>query len=44
MQLRKLIADIQGILDSFKSQGFLALNIEVAGKQLLTIKIPIPKG
>lgn len=44
MQLRRLIADLQAILDGFKSQGFLAFNVEVGGKQLLTIKIPIPKG
>lgn len=44
MQLRKLIADLQGILDGFKAHGFIAFNVEIAGKQLLTIKIPIPKG
>ena len=44
MPIRTLIADLQGILDGFKSQGFIAFNIEVAGKQLLTIKIPLPKA
>lgn len=44
MQLRRLIADVQAILDAYKAQGFIAFHIEVAGKQLLTIKIPIPKG
>jgi hypothetical protein len=41
--LKQLIADLQAILDGFKREGGVTINVEVAGRTLLTFKIPIPK-
>ena len=41
--LRKLIADLQALLDGYRREGAVRVEVEVAGVVLCVLKIPLPQ-
>ena len=41
--LRQLIADLQGILDGYKREGAVQIEVTVGGVRLCILRIPLPK-